>query len=60
MAYLIDFYRSCDIQDSPSAAAFFAGKPSVEEILGNTELWGMDLNTVPGFTERVKKEVTAL
>ena len=58
MAYLIDFYRSCEIQDSPSVVEFFAGKPSVEEILANTELWGMDLNTIPGFTEKVKNGVT--
>ena len=58
MAYLIDFYRSCEIQDSPSVVEFFAAKPSVEEILANTELWGMDLNTIPGFTEKVKSGVT--
>ena len=58
MAYLIDFYRSCEIQDSPDVVEFFAGKPSVEESLGNTALWGMDLNTIPGFTDKVKSGVT--
>ncbi len=58
MVYLIKFYRSGDnIQDSEEVKAFFAGKPSVREILGNTSFWGMDLNTIPGFTEAVEKGI---
>ena len=57
MAYLINFYRTVEFEDSPEVKAFFATKPTVEEILGNTKLWGMDLNTIPNFTETVKKGV---
>lgn len=57
MAYLINFYRTVEFEDSPEVKAFFATKPTVEEILGNTQLWGMDLNTIPNFTETVKKGV---
>ena len=57
MAYLIDFYRTCEIQDSPDAVAFFAAKPTVEAILGNISFWGMDLNTIPGFTRKVREGV---
>lgn len=54
MAYLINFYRSVDFEDSPSVKEFFATNPTVEAILGNQELWGMDLNTISGFTQQVK------
>ncbi|MBQ9788469.1 MAG: tagaturonate reductase [Lentisphaeria bacterium] len=57
MAYLINFYRTVDFEDSPSVKEFFATNPTVEEILGNCELWGMDLNTIKNFTDMVKKGV---
>ncbi len=57
MAYLINFYRTVDFEDSPRVKEFFATKPTVEEILGNCELWGMDLNTIKNFTDMVKKGV---
>ena len=59
MAYLIDFYRTCEIQDSPDVVEFYKKNPTVEEILGNESFWGMDLNTIPGFTEKVKAGVTS-
>jgi len=55
MAYLIDFYRTCEINDNPDVKDFFANKPTVEAILGNVSFWGMDLNTIPEFTATVKK-----
>lgn len=55
MASLIKFYRTCEIQDKEEVKAFFARRPDVIEILGNTEFWGMDLNTLPGFTQLVKE-----
>ena len=57
MAYLINFYRTVEFEDSPSVKDFFATNPTVEAILGNTELWGMDLNTISGFAETVKEKV---
>ncbi len=53
MAYLVKFYRTCEINDSPQVKEFFAGSPTLEQILGNTDFWGMDLNTIPGFTATV-------
>ena len=58
MASLIDFYRSCEINDSQEVKDFFAASPSVQEILANRSFWGMDLNEIPGFTEAVSKAVT--
>ena len=58
MAYLIDFYRSCEINDAPEVKAFFASKPDVKTILGKADFWGMDLNTIPGFTAAVEQGVT--
>lgn len=55
MSYLIDFYRTCEINDNPEVKEFFATKPSVEEILGKVDFWGMDLNTIPEFTKTVKQ-----
>ena len=57
MAYLINFYRTVSFEDSPSVKEFFATKPTVEAILANQEFWGMDLNTIPGFTQKVKSGV---
>ena len=37
---------------------FFAGKPDVKAILGKADFWGMDLNTIPGFTAAVEQGVT--
>ncbi len=55
MAYLIDFYRTCQFQDTPQVAEFFATSPTVEAILENADFWGMDLNGIPGFTQAVKE-----
>lgn len=57
LASLIDFYRTGPIQDSPEVAAFFAGKPPVRAILGHTDFWELDLNTIPGFTAAVEAQV---
>lgn len=53
MAYLVKFYRSCEIDDSPQVKEFFAANPTLEQILGNTGFWGMDLNTIPDFAAAV-------
>lgn len=57
MAYLIAFYTSCEVQDSPEVKTFFAGKPGVKTILGQNGFWGMDLNSIPGFTQQVIVEL---
>ncbi len=57
MAYLIAFYRNCEIQDNPEVIEFFKQDPPLTDILGNQDLWGMDLNTIPGFTDAVKTEL---
>lgn len=60
LASLIDFYNCCEIQDSDEIKAFFATKPSVKEILGKSDFWGMDLNTIPKFYETIKNEVKSI
>lgn len=55
MAFLIDFYRTCEFQDTPEVAEFFAKKPSLHEILSNMDFWGMDLTSIPGFEDAVQE-----
>ena len=50
---LIRFYRSGAAVDNPEILAFFKTGPAVEAILAQTDFWGMDLNTLPGMTEKV-------
>jgi len=57
MASLIEFYRTCDAQDSPEIIEFFKTNPTTEAILARVDFWGMDLNTIPGFTETVEGEL---
>ena len=55
MASLIEFYRTCEAQDSPDILAFFKTNPPLPSILSRTDFWGMDLNTIPGFTDMVSR-----
>ncbi|MCQ2396954.1 MAG: tagaturonate reductase [Lentisphaeria bacterium] len=55
MAFLVDFYRTCEFQDTPEVAEFFARKPTLHEILSNTDFWGMDLTQIDGFETEIKK-----
>lgn len=55
MASLIDFYRTCPIQDSPEVIAFFQSNPSLEKILARVDFWEMDLNLIPNLTETVRR-----
>ncbi len=57
MAGLIDCYRHHEINDAPEVREFFAAKPSAREILANSEFWGMDLNTIGGFTRLVEERL---
>jgi tagaturonate reductase len=55
MASLIKFYRTCQINDSEDVKAFFAASPTTDEILSNTDFWGIDLHGINGFAEAVKE-----
>jgi len=50
------------IQDAaaPWFAAWWQRGADVGEVLGEVELWGTDLNQLPGFTERIADCLTAL
>lgn len=54
IASLIDFYKTDAVNDAPEVRAFFQTNPSVSAILANRDFWGMDLNTIPGFTQAVE------
>lgn len=54
LAALIRFYQTDAARDAPKVISFMKETTEVEKILGNTEFWGMDLNTIPGFTEKIK------
>lgn len=58
MVSLILFYRTNEINDSPEVKAFFATTPSVAAILAREDFWGIDLNTIPGFTHAVENGVS--
>ena len=62
LAALIAFYlrlpeRKYEIKDSEETLAFFAKKPSVEEIMSSETLWGTDLTKICGFREEVEKRL---
>ncbi len=72
LAALIAFYRNRDgigqsrvneypVQDNPEIVMFFAENwQNPEKILSRTDFWGMDLNTVPGLTCQVKKNLDSI
>jgi len=60
MAALIAFYQRGPVQDLPQIADFFATRPTVERILARSDFWGMDLNTLPGFTQQVEAKLNAI
>ena len=53
-ANLIKFYRTDKVNDSQDVMEFFKGNPSADDVMKNTEFWGMDLTTIPGFADMVK------
>ena len=62
LAALIAFYlrlpeRKYEIKDSEETLAFFAKKPSVEEIMRSETLWGTDLTKIGGFREEAEKRL---
>lgn len=57
MASLIRFYRTEEANDTVEVMEFFRGKPDAGAILANAALWGMDLNGIAGFADRVKAEL---
>lgn len=66
LAALIAYYlklgdREYELRDSAEVLEFFASSPSVQDILSNTEFWGIDLtqindfeNTVSQYVEKIK------
>lgn len=55
-AWLLKFYRTDKINDSPDVMAYFKTNPPVDDVLRKTDFWGMDLTTIPGFADKVKSE----
>lgn len=60
LAYLIAFYNHKSIRDfrpndSEAVLKFFESKPSVKEVMSNTDFWGVDLNKIPKMTEIVEE-----
>ena len=49
-------YRSNNAAgDTAEVASRFAGSYSIDDFLGDKELWGMDLHEIPGFAEIVRE-----
>ncbi len=57
LGYLINYYRTMEINDTEEVKKIFSSRPSVEDILGRTELWGCNLNAIPGFTAKVQEVI---
>ena len=57
LKYLIQFYLLGRGIDTPEVLNFFAQKPSLEKILQNQELWGMDLTQIPQLLPALAKEL---
>ena len=48
-AWLLRFYRTDKVNDSPAVMAYFKSNPSPDDVMRRTDLWGLDLTTIPGF-----------
>ena len=57
MAFLVEFYTHCEANDTEEVRSFFRSAPPLESVLGRSDFWGMDLNTIPGFAAAVRKEL---
>lgn len=57
LAWLVRFYRTGAANDAPAILAYFKSNPSCPDILSRQDFWGMDLNTIPGFTALVQSSL---
>ena len=48
-AWLLRFYRTDKVNDSPAVMAYFKSNPSPDDVMRRTDLWGLDLTAIPGF-----------
>lgn len=60
LAYLIAFYnhksaRNYEVHDSETVLSFFEGKPSISDVLDNTDFWGVKLTEIPNMKNLVEK-----
>ena len=53
-AWLLMFYRTDRIDDSPEIKAYFGANPSPDDVMRRADLWGEDLTAIPGFAACVK------
>ena len=60
LAYLIAFYnhksaREYKVHDSETVLSFFEGKPSISDVLDNTDFWGVKLTEIPNMKNVVEE-----
>ena len=60
LAYLIAFYnhksaRDYEVHDSETVLSFFEGKPSISDVLDNTDFWGVKLTEIPDMKNIVEE-----
>ncbi len=60
LAYLIAFYnhksaREYEVHDSETVLSFFEGKPSISDVLDNTDFWGVKLTEIPNMKNVVEE-----
>ena len=60
LAYLIAFYnhksvRKYEVHDSETVLSFFEGKPSISDVLDNTDFWGVKLTEIPDMKNVVEE-----
>lgn len=60
LAYLIAFYnhksaRNYEVHDSETVLSFFEGKPSISDVLDNTDFWGVKLTEIPDMKNVVEE-----
>lgn len=60
LAYLIAFYnhksaREYEVHDCETVLSFFEGKPSISDVLDNTDFWGVKLTEIPNMKNVVEE-----
>ena len=56
LACLLKFYQEQDVSDDPKTVAFIR-EHDIEEILGDSNLWGMDLSECGGLVRESMKHL---
>ena len=56
-AWLLKFYRTDKINDNPDVMAYFKTNPSPDDVMRKVDFWGMDLTTIPGFADFIKRSL---